>query len=172
MNQGYVHIYTGNGKGKTTAALGLAMRAAGAGMRVFFAQFLKKGAYSEHKALERFCGQILVKQFGTGRFVRGNPDAEDKAVAANGLAAVHEAFSSNKYDLVILDEAVTAAGMNCLAETELLGLINTKPLGMELVLTGRGAGEKLMDAADLVTEMKERKHYFKEGVAARVGIEK
>ena len=172
MNQGYVHIYTGNGKGKTTAALGLTMRAAGSGMRIFFVQFMKKGDYSEHNSLERLGDRIRVAQFGTGRFVQGNPDEKDLAAAAKGLAAAKEAFSSGQYDLVVLDEAVTATSMNCLTEKALLDLIAQKPPALELVLTGRGAGEKLMAAADLVTEMMERKHYYTKGVGARVGIEK
>ncbi len=172
MDRGYTHIYTGNGKGKTTAALGLVMRAAGAGLRVRLIQFLKSGDYSEHRALTRFADQVEVEQFGTGRFVRGNPGPEDFESAKKGLAEAQKALFSGLFDMVVLDEAVVAAKTGLFREDDLLALMAAKPANMELVLTGRGASDDLIAAADLVTEMVERKHYFKEGVPARVGVEK
>lgn len=171
MEKGYVQVYTGNGKGKTTAALGLAIRAAGAGLNVYIAQFMKQGAYSELKALERFADRITIEQFGTGRFVRGNPDPAELAAGRKGLAAVRKACSSGAYDVVIMEEAGVAEFFGVIATTEILDSIRKKPEGVELVITGRGISETVMAAADLVTEMREIRHYYNNGVMARPGIE-
>ncbi len=170
--KGYVHIYTGDGKGKTTAALGLALRAAGAGLKVFFAQFLKNGTYSEHRALERFSDLIQVRQYGRGCFVSGKPKDEDIEYAKKGLEEVKQIIGSGKYDLVVLDEINIAVYFGLIDVDEVLELIRQKPANVELVLTGRRADSRLIEVADLVTEMKEVKHYYKKGVLARVGIEK
>jgi cob(I)alamin adenosyltransferase len=172
MREGQTHVYTGNGKGKTTAALGLSIRAAGAGHRVFFLQFLKLGDYSELKSLARFEGQIEVAQHGSGGFVRGAPTPKDLECARAGLAAARAAIGSGRFDLVVLDEAVVAVRMGLIPEEELLALVREKPLELELVLTGRGASPALTGAADLVTEMVEVKHYFHKGVTAREGVER
>ncbi|MCP3944790.1 MAG: cob(I)yrinic acid a,c-diamide adenosyltransferase [Desulfobacteraceae bacterium] len=169
--KGYVQVYTGNGKGKTTASLGLAIRAAGAGLRVYIIQFLKKGDYSEIKALSKF-KNITVEQYGMGKFVRGNPSEEDKAAGIAGYQKLCDIFKKNEHDLVIAEEANVAVMCNLFSEEDLLALIDMKPDNIELVITGRGALESVMDKADLVTEMKEIKHYYKQGVIARVGIEK
>jgi cob(I)alamin adenosyltransferase len=170
--QGYVHILTGDGKGKTTAALGLAVRAAGAGLKVFFAQFIKKGEYSEIKALKRFADLITVEQFGLGRFADQNPKPEDIRAARNGLERVKQIMADKAYDVVILDEANVAAKLGLLTIQDLLGLIVNKPFEMEVVLTGRHAPIKIMEMADVVTEMVAHKHYYQKGVPARVGIDK
>ena len=170
--QGYIQVYTGNGKGKTTAALGLALRAAGAGLNVFMAQFMKRGDYSELKALARFKDRITVEQFGLGRFIRGDPDPEDIAAARRGLDRVRQIFAADGHQLVILDEANVAASCGLFSSADLLDLINAKPEGLEVVLTGRNAASEIMARADLVTEMKAVKHYYQEGVVARLGIEK
>ena len=170
--KGYVHIYTGDGKGKTTAALGLALRAAGAGLKVFFAQFLKSGTYSELKALERFSDLIKVRQYGRGCFISGMPEKEDIEYAKKGLNEVKEIISSGKYDLVVLDEINIAVYFGLISLDELLEVIRQRPAHVELVLTGRRADPKLIEEADLVTEMKEIKHYYKKGVVARLGIER
>lgn len=172
VEKGYIQVYTGDGKGKTTAALGLALRAAGAGLRVYIAQFMKKGEYSEIKALQSLADFIVVEQFGTGRFIRGAPGPEDHQAAQNGLDAVHAAMASGDYDIVILEEANVAFGAGVLTETDLLGVIAAKPAGTELVFTGRGGSPGVLAKADLITEMKPIRHYFVEqAVAARKGIE-
>lgn len=170
--RGYVQVYTGDGKGKTTAALGLALRAAGAGLKVFIGQFIKLGQYSELKALKRFSDYIRVEQFGLGRFLEGHPSPEDIAAAQKGLARVHEIMVAGDYHVIILEEANVAVKSGVITVQDLLGLIVAKPAHVELVITGRYASPRIINAADLVTEMRAIKHYYQEGVEARVGIEK
>jgi cob(I)alamin adenosyltransferase len=170
--RGYIHVYTGNGKGKTTAAVGLAIRAAGAGLNVYIAQFMKRGDYSEIKGLDRFSDRITVEQFGCGQFIKGRPSAEDVAAARQGLNKVKTILAAGKHAVVILDEANVAVSLNLFSEKELLEIIDHRPDNVEIIITGRGATSAIIEAADLVTEMKEIKHYFKKGVAARLGIEK
>ena len=172
MNQGYVQVYTGDGKGKTTAAIGLAIRAAGAGFKVYMAQFLKNGDYSEIKALERFADLITIEQFGLGRFVKGQPEPEDIEAARNGLETIKKILSSGKHQMVILDEANVAAVCGLISVDDLVAVIEQKPADVELILTGRGAVSQVIERADLVSEVKAVKHYYKKGVKARVGIEK
>lgn len=172
MHKGYVQVYTGNGKGKTTAALGLAVRAAGAGMRVYFAQFIKQLRCSEHTALERFADLIVVRQFGAGLIIGRKPTEDDSRTAREGLDEIRGVIHANGYDVVILDEANIAVHQGLISVDELLGLMCDKPSGMELVITGRYADQRIMDAADLVTEMRELRHYHAQGVQARHGIEK
>ncbi len=149
---GYVHVYTGEGKGKTTAALGLALRAAGAGWNVFLGQFAKGTRTSELIALEqRLADRVTVRQFGLPHWIGGQPTAEDLALARRGLEEAREAVSSGKYRLVILDEANLAPGLHLLTVEDLLGLIDAKLPEVELVLTGRGADARLIQRADLVT---------------------
>lgn len=168
--QGYVHIYTGNGKGKTTAALGLALRSVGAGFKVYFGQFLKKGNFSEIKALRRF-PEITVRQFGCGRFVKGIPTATEIAAARRGMAALRRAVLSHIYNLVIADEANCAVTCGLIAVDDLLQLIADKPASVELVFTGRGAHPRLIKQADLVSIIQARKHPFDIGVKCRKGID-
>ena len=170
--RGYIQVYTGNGKGKTTAAIGLAIRAAGAGLKVFIAQFIKMGDYSEIKALRRFSDLITVEQFGLGRFTDGKPLPEDIEAAQKGLKRVKSIMASEEYKVIILEEANVAVKYGLITEQDLLKLIESKPHEKELVITGRGASPRVIENADLVTEMKPVKHYFQKGVAARVGIEK
>lgn len=169
--KGYVQVYTGNGKGKTTASLGLAIRAAGAGLGVFIIQFMKKGMYSEIKALKKL-DNIVVEQYGTGHFVKGKPSDAERAGCRQGYERLCRIIEAGKHDLVIAEEANIACLYGLLSEEDLLHLIDIKPEHVELVITGRGAPASVMDKADLVTEMKEIKHYYKQGVVARVGIEK
>ena len=169
---GYVQVYTGNGKGKTTAALGLALRAAGAGLRSFIAQFMKAGPYSEIKALQRYSDLIAVEQFGSGRFITGPPGPADIQAAALGLERVRSVLAKREHDLVILEEANIAARCGLFSVQDLLDIIAIRPQNMELVITGRDADPLIIEKADLVTEMKEIKHYFSRGIAARPGIEK
>ena len=157
MKQGYVQVYTGDGKGKTTAAVGLAMRAAAAGLRVYFCQFMKYGPTGELDAFRLFGDRIVAEQFGTGGELSA-PDPEDDAQAARrGLAAAREAN--------------VADSLGYFEPDALVDLALERPETVELVVTGRGASGTLMAVADLVTEMREVKHYYEEGVIARRGIE-
>jgi cob(I)alamin adenosyltransferase len=169
---GTVEVYTGNGKGKTTAALGLALRAAGAGLKVYIAQFVKGMRYSELKAVERLADSISLKQYGLGFFVNRDPDKEDYKAARQGLKEIREIVGSGMYDLVILDEANIAIHYDLFSVEELLEVIRARPTHVELVITGRKADPRIMEAADLVTEMREIKHYYSKGVKARIGIER
>ncbi len=170
--KGYVQVYTGDGKGKTTAALGLSIRAAGAGLNVYIAQFIKMGDYSEIKALQRFSDVITVEQFGLGRFIKGKPSDEDIAAAAKGLEKVRAILTAGQHPVVILEEANVAIMCGLFSVDDILKLIAIKPETVELVITGRGAAPEIIEKADLVTEMKCVKHYYDQGVQARTGIEK
>jgi cob(I)alamin adenosyltransferase len=170
--KGYVHVYTGDGKGKTTAALGLALRAIGAGLKVYIAQFIKKGDYSEINALKRFSDCVTVEQFGRGRFTRGKPTPEDIEAARKGLMRVKEILSSRQHHIVILDEINVAVSYGIFSPEDLLDIIDRKPDDIELIITGRNAAPEIVEKADLVSEVKAIKHYFQSGVKARIGIEK
>lgn len=170
--KGYIQVYTGDGKGKTTAALGLVLRAAGAGFKVYIAQFLKKGDYSEIKALTRFSDLVTVEQFGLGRFVKAAPAPADIEAAAKGLDKINTVMAANLHQMVVLDEANVAVSCGLFAAETLLKLIAQKPETMELIITGRGAVPEIIEKADLVSEVKNIKHYFNNGVPARIGIEK
>jgi len=170
--EGYVQVYTGNGKGKTTAALGLALRATGAGLKVYIAQFAKGDDCSELHALANLWDLITLKQFGRGGFIRGKPTDEDIRAARDGLAQARDALISGHYDVVILDEANIATHFGLFPAEDLLDLIEARPANVELVITGRNADGRVIERADLVTEMVEVKHYYQKGVAARKGIEK
>ncbi len=169
--QGFVQVYTGDGKGKTTAALGLALRAAGAGLKTYIGQFIKSAEYSEVIALERFSDLITLEQFGRGCFIRGEPCSEDVEAAQKALKAIAAALTSGAYNLVVADEANVAFGCKLVTEEDLLSLIEMRPADVELVLTGRGAPPAVVERADLVSEVKPVKHYYERGVVARKGIE-
>mgnify|MGYP006297341905 CR=1 FL=1 len=169
--KGYVQVYTGDGKGKTTAALGLAIRAAGAGKKVFFAQFVKGQQYSEIKLISEKLPEIEIQQFGRRCFIKKEPQAEDIKIAREGFKKVQEKIASHEYDLIILDEINIAIYYELITVDEVLDLINNKPANLELVLTGRKAPNRIIEAADLVTEMQEIKHYYQKNVQAREGIE-
>lgn len=169
--KGYIQLYTGNGKGKTTAAFGLALRAVGAGKKVFFAQFVKGKTYSEIEAVNKFIPTITIKQYGRGCFIVNDPTQEDIDAARNGLKEVAEIIHSGNYDVVILDEATIALYYKLFSFEELKHLLINKPDKLEIVITGRYAPNELIDLADLVTEMKEIKHYYTKGIEAREGIE-
>jgi cob(I)alamin adenosyltransferase len=170
--KGYIQVYTGNGKGKTTAAFGLALRAVGAGFRVYIAQFVKGIDYSELNSVKRLSDFITLRQYGLGFFVNREPDEEDVRAAREGLKEVREIMCSGMYDLVILDEANIATYYDLFSVEDLLDFMRAKPEKVELVITGRRADPRIIEAADLVTEMKEIKHYYANGVEARIGIEK
>jgi cob(I)alamin adenosyltransferase len=169
--KGYLQVYTGDGKGKTTAALGLALRAAGAGLRVYIAQFVKGMHYSELDALDRYADRITLKQYGRECFIEKEPEEEDIQAARQGLEEVKGILASGDYQMVILDEANIATHYNLFSPDELIEVVRSKPEAVELVITGRNADPKVVALADLVTEMKEIKHYYNRGVQARPGIE-
>ena len=170
--QGYIHVYTGNGKGKTTAALGVIMRQIGAGNKIFLGQFLKKGNYSEIELLKLFPEQATVEQYGLGRFVKGKPSEEDIKAAKEGFTRLKDILKRGEYNLVVIDEGVIALHFNIVTESDIINLCDIKADHVELIITGRGTTKALIERADLVTEMVEIKHYYKEGVMARKGIEK
>lgn len=170
--QGLIQVYTGDGKGKTTAALGLALRAAGAGLRVFFAQFVKGLQYAELTALGCLSEQITLKQFGRPSFIVGKPETADFEAARHGLEQCRLILQSGDYPLVVLDEANIAVHFGLFSIDELIDAVRLRHALVEVVITGRYAHPRLIEIADLVTEMRAIKHYFNEGVAAREGIEK
>lgn len=192
-DKGYVQVYTGNGKGKTTAAIGLAIRALGAGKRVLLLQFMKSKVYSEHNILPQISPDLHLETLGKPFFVAkegsltaeelakwgsevvvfppGKPPADYVTVAVQGIARAKEAVSNGKYDLVILDEINVAMFFELVSWQQVEDVMNSKLENVELVLTGRGASPELIERADLVTEMREVKHYYQQGVAARLGIE-
>jgi len=169
---GLVQVYTGDGKGKTTAALGLALRAAGHGLRTYIGQFMKGQDYGELEALKRLSPPITIEQFGLPGFVHvEQTTAEDVALAHAGLERVRQALHSGEYDIVVMDEVNVALFFELLTVDEVLSVVEGRPPGVELVLTGRRAPEEIVVRADLVTEMREIKHPFQQGIKARRGIE-
>lgn len=167
---GKVQVYTGNGKGKTTAALGLALRASGAGLKVFIGQFVKGMHYHELDTLEHL-PNISLKQYGLDCFIVNEPTQNDIDAARKGFAEMSRIVMEGKCDLVIFDEINIALYYKLLGVDELIKLIRERPAHVELVLTGRYAPGELLDLADLVTEMREVKHYYQDGIEARKGIE-
>lgn len=169
--KGFVQVYTGNGKGKTTAAFGLALRAAGAGKKVYFAQFVKGKSYSEIKAIQMYVPSITIKQFGRGCFIVKMPTPEDIQAAREGFREISGIIASGEYDVIVLDEATIAIYYQLFSASELIDVLLKKPKETEVIITGRYAPKELTEFADLVTEMKEVKHYYAKGVQAREGIE-
>ncbi len=166
-----LQIYTGNGKGKTTAAVGLAIRAAGAGLKVFFAQFMKNTPSAELEIFRLLGEKIVFRQYGTGKFIVSESTEEDRKCALEAFSEVEQAIVSKNYGLIIADELCTALYFNLIDISNLQRLLEDCPSDMELVFTGRGAPQELIERADLVTEMREIKHYFSRGIEARKGIE-
>jgi len=171
MQKGYVQIYTGNGKGKTTAALGLALRASGSGKKVFMGQFVKGMKYGELESIKKLSDTITLKQFGRDCFIYNDPEPEDIKIAREGWDLVNNILSENSIDILILDEIGIAIHYKLISTDEVADFIKRKPDEMELILTGRNVPEELFELADLVTEMKEIKHYYTKNVPAREGIE-
>ncbi len=172
--KGYIQVYTGDGKGKTTAALGLALRAAGYKHKVYIGQFLKGQEYGELLSAKKLSPYITIEQFGRKGFIHvtKDPDEEDIKRAKRGLKKCLEAMLSRKYRIIILDEINVAVDLNLIAEEEVHKFLDKRPEDVEIILTGRYAPPSFLKRADLVTEMKEKKHYYKKGVKAREGIEK
>ena len=167
----YIHVYTGNGKGKTTAAFGLALRAVGAGMKVFIGQFVKGKTYNENIAIARYLKNITVQQFGLGCFIVNTPTDDDIRAAGKGLDKMSKIIEAGEHNLVIMDEVNIALYYKLIDVNQLIDIMKNKPDHIELVLTGRYAPQEIINIADLVTEMKEVKHYYQQGIEARKGIE-
>lgn len=193
MSKGYIQVYTGNGKGKTTAAIGLAVRALGAGKKVFMIQFMKSPSYSEHNLLSGISPNFRLENVGKPFFIAkegsipaedleklkgqvmifppGQPPLEYMELAQSGIALAKDALSGGEFDLVILDELNVALHFGLIKWLDVEDMLNAKKEEVELVITGRNAPPELIERADLVTEMKEIKHYYAQGVIARKGIE-
>jgi cob(I)alamin adenosyltransferase len=173
--RGTVQVYTGNGKGKTTAALGIALRAAGWGMRTYVGQFMKGQRYGELEAIRtRLKSLITIEQFGKKSFlhVGRKPSKRDLELARKALESCRRAMVSGDYDLVILDEVNVAVFFKLIGEEDVHALLDARPGDVEVILTGRYAPESFLERADLVTEMREVKHYYAAGIEARRGIER
>ncbi len=171
MEIGFVQVYTGDGKGKTTAALGLALRACGQGLKVYIGQFAKGGEYGELAGLARLADCVTLRQYGRGTLIRGKASAEDVRLARQGWEEAAGIVRQGGYDLVILDEIGIALHFGMVSSAEVLRLLEERPPSVELVLTGRRIPEEVLARADLVTEMREIRHYYRRGVRARRGIE-
>jgi cob(I)alamin adenosyltransferase len=171
MENALIHVYTGNGKGKTTAALGLAMRAAGHGFRVYMIQFMKGRINYGELETANLIPNLTMKQFGRPDFVsKDNPDPEDIRLAHEGFEHAKDIIFSNNYDIVILDEINVAMDFNLISTDEVLALLTRRPATVELILTGRDCPRQIVKIADYVTEMLEIKHPYHEGTLAREGI--
>lgn len=170
MDQGYVHVYTGNGKGKTTAAFGLAIRSACYGKEVYIGQFVKDKAYNETK-ISQFMPNITIEQLGQGCFIENPPSEQDRICAQKALYKCAEILKSGTYDLVILDEIFIAVYFGLIETESLMIAVQSRANNVEVVLTGRYAPSTIVEMADLVTEMKEVKHYYAKGVLSREGID-
>jgi cob(I)alamin adenosyltransferase len=172
LERGLVQVYTGNGKGKTSAAFGLALRAAGRGLKVYIIQFIKGGFdYGELYTVDKL-PNLTLKAFGRGEFITAKPpDKEDVRLAEQALQLAKQTVKSGKYDVIILDEVNVALTLKLIDLEEVLKLIQNKPNHVELVLTGRNAPVQVIDASDYVTEMREVKHPYSKGYQSRKGIE-
>jgi len=173
LEKGFIQIYTGNGKGKSTAAIGQAVRAAGYGFKTYIAQFMKEYPYSELKSLEFLKEFIIIEQFAGDDFVyrKELPNKIEMDKARRGLEIAKAKMLSGKFDIIILDEVCVSIHFGLFNDEEILTFMKMKPHNIELILTGRYCPDKLMEGADLVTEMKALKHYYLDGVLARKGIE-
>lgn len=165
-----IQVYTGCGKGKTTAALGLALRAAGAGFFVYICQFAKGRFYSELRLLKKI-KNIKIEQFGRRCFIKREPEKIDIELARKGLQNAKKAILNKKFRLIILDEINIALNLNLISLKEVMEILEAVPKNKEVVLTGRYAPVQIIHSADLVSQIKEVKHYYKKGVQARKGIE-
>ncbi len=173
MQKGLIHIYTGDGKGKTTAATGLAVRACGAGRRVYIVSFLKTAQSGEIDFINSIkCGNLKVFRFECEHgFVHDNRDDGICKDTKEALGFINDALKNEKCDMLVLDEIICSYNFGYVTKEEIKEIIENKPCGCELVLTGRRAPDWLVDMADYVTEMKAVKHPYNEGIDARKGIE-
>lgn len=177
MEKGYIHLYTGGGKGKTTAAFGLALRAVCAGKNVYVAQFVKSMAYNETRLTELLenagpsFGKLVVEQLGRGCFISKTPEQADITMAKEALQYCSDLLREGRYEVVIMDELCIALYFNLLSVDEVIQAIVHRAPHVEVVITGRNAPQELIDLADVVTFMQEVKHYYHQGVLSRNGID-
>jgi len=174
MKNRFIQIYTGNGKGKTSAALGISLRAAGAGLKSLIIQFMKTGfEYSERNAVKNLSDKIQIKSFGSDQHVleKRNPTDDEKREVLKGIDFVWEEYKNQKYDIIILDEICVAVHFGLIEEKKGTALLEEKPENIELILTGRYCPERWIELADLVTEMNEVKHYYTRGILSRKGFD-
>lgn len=173
LKKGFTHIYTGNGKGKTTAAIGQIIRAAGYGLKSYLACFMKDFPYSEFKALKRLDDLIKIEVFGKDDFVyrKEYPNNDELKEIKKGLEAAKENMLKGEYDIIVLDEIFVCHYFRIFTEEEITNFIRLKPEDVELILTGRYCPKEIYNYADLITEMNEVKHYYTIGINARKGIE-
>ncbi|QQS35787.1 MAG: cob(I)yrinic acid a,c-diamide adenosyltransferase [Ignavibacteriales bacterium] len=173
LEKGFIQIYTGNGKGKTTAAIGQAIRAAGFGLRTYIVQFMKEFPYNELKSLNSLNEWIEIEQFAGDDFVykKELPPDEEIQKALKGMSSAKNKMLSNDFDIIILDEILVSIYFRLITTEQVLAFLNEKPSEVEIILTGRYCPQEIIDKADLVTEMKEVKHYYQQGVLSRRGIE-
>ena len=172
LEKGLVQVYTGNGKGKTSAAFGLALRAAGRGLKVYIIQFIKGGFdYGELYSVKNL-PNLSLTAFGRGRFItEPQPPKEDLQLAREGFEFAKKIVNSSEYDMIVLDEINVVMHLKMIDIEDVVKLINGKPKHVELILTGRNAPARIIEIADLVTEMKEVRHPYARGVPSRKGIE-
>ncbi len=173
IDRGYVHVYTGDSKGKTTAAFGLAFRAMGHGLKTYIGQFIKKHPYGELQAASMVPDYITIEQYGRGQFlhVKERPEIEDIEAATRGLSRITEVMLTGDYNIIVADEILVAHYYKVVSQDDILTFIARRPNNIEMILTGRYATKEIIASSDLVTEMKEIKHYYKKGIPARMGIE-
>jgi len=167
---GFIHVYTGEGKGKTTSAIGLTVRAIGSGLKVLFVQFIKSASTGELEILKKFPELVEIYRCSTG-FIQGSPDETQIQLVKLAIKDIEEKLKTKHYDMIIFDELSVAIKKGLISQQSVERLINLTPENTELIITGRDAPDWLIDKADLVTEMKNVKHYFDRGIHARKGIE-
>ncbi|MCX7876456.1 MAG: cob(I)yrinic acid a,c-diamide adenosyltransferase [Melioribacteraceae bacterium] len=173
MEKGFIQVYTGNGKGKSTAAIGLVIRAAGFGYKSYFLMLMKEFPYNEIKIFELLKNFISFAQVGKDDFVfrKELPSEDERLKIKNALDDFVNKMLSNEFQILVLDEIFVAIYFGLTTTEELLKIINLKPKNVELILTGRYCPKEIYEIADLVTEMNEVKHYYQKGILARRGIE-
>ncbi|MCX7943600.1 MAG: cob(I)yrinic acid a,c-diamide adenosyltransferase [Deltaproteobacteria bacterium] len=174
LDRGLIHVYTGSGKGKTTAALGVCFRAAGHGYRSYIIQFMKgQIVYGELNAARFTNGLITIEQMGRPDFVsKENPEKIDIEMAQSALQLAERVIKSEEYDIVVLDEVNVAADFKLIDKSDVVRILKEKPQSVEVILTGRYAPQEFLDIADLVSEVREVKHYYSKGIEARDGIDR
>ncbi len=173
LEKGYIQVYTGNGKGKTTAAIGQSLRAVGNGLRVYFVQFMKNFPYGEVSRLEKMSPNLVLKRYGTDDFVfkKKPPSKALIQEMESGLRETEQKMLNESFDIIVLDEILVSIYFKIFSENRVLKFLKNKPSKTEIILTGRYCPEAIMELADLVTNMTEVKHYYQKGVSARRGIE-
>lgn len=172
-NKRMIQVYTGNGKGKTTAAIGQVVRAAGSGLKTYFAMFMKDYVYGELNILSKLSDSIELNHFGNDEFVfrKELPSIELKDEVKKGIIECSNKMISGNYDIIVLDEVLVSIYFQLIDLKDLIEIIENKPADVELILTGRYCPQEILERADLVTEMKEIKHYYREGVLSRKGFD-